>query len=90
MPWTIYAFILQWLDVRDRTNRYYSCRINVSKGPIVVCFDVLKIGCILEGIVIPIQLFQPSMNIRIPSPDGPDVTLEVPHVHGVESNYGDE
>ena len=26
------------------------------------------------------------MNIRIPSPDGPDVTLEVPHVHGVESN----
>ena len=26
------------------------------------------------------------MNIRIPSADGPDVTLEVPHVHGVESN----
>jgi hypothetical protein len=35
---------------------------HVSKGPIVVCFDVLKIGCILEGIVIPIQLFQPSVH----------------------------
>jgi len=82
--------LLQRFNVRNWTDSYDSRRVNASLRPVVVCFDVLKVRGRLEGFVIPVQLFHPPVNVRIPSPNGPYVTLEVTYVHGIKSNYGDK
>jgi hypothetical protein len=47
---------------------------------------MVKTSCILEGRVLPVQLAHPAVNVRVSVPDSANVTLEVPHVHGVEAD----
>jgi hypothetical protein len=65
----------------------------------IVSFDMIKVGRLLEPGDFPIQMFQPSIQFRIPNSiatptgirmsDGADIGLEVLHVHGIEADDGD-
>jgi hypothetical protein len=34
-------------------------------GPIVVFLDVCEIGCFLESGIVPVEVFQPSVDVRV-------------------------
>ena len=52
--------------------------------------DMLKIARILERGVLPIELAQPAVDVRVSVADGADVALEVHDVDGVEADLGNE
>lgn len=54
--------------------------------PVIMHFDVIKIGCVLESGVVPIQLAQPQVNRWITVADRAEVALEVAEVDGVEAD----
>lgn len=43
--------------------------------------DVLEIGRVLEGGVVPVEVAQPAAQVGVVVADGADVGFEVPHIH---------
>jgi len=57
----------------------------VRVGPKVMSLDVLKVGCGLKSVILPIQPTQPKMDVSITMANGPNVTLEMADINRVES-----
>jgi hypothetical protein len=65
---------------RDLPNRWvYRCKTSE-----IVLLDMLKLGCLIEGRQIPIQMQQPLMNRRIPISNSLQICLE--KLHSCEFN----
>ena len=63
-------------------------RIDLLMTPRIMPLDVLKLGRVVKGRGVPIQLPDPFVQRRVSRPDVAQVALEVLHVHGVEADDG--
>lgn len=54
----------------------------------IVLLNVLKLGSLLEGSYLPVEISQPFMYVRIPRANITDVALEMLNVDGIETNDG--
>ena len=50
--------------------------------------DVFKLGRVLEGRVVPVQMPHPLVQVIVAAPDISNITFEVLHVDGIEANNG--
>lgn len=55
----------QTLDVRRGPNRHDPRRIDLRVRPIVVFLDMGKVCRILEGGVVPVEVLEPSVKVRV-------------------------
>jgi len=79
----------QNLDIGNRSNGHDPTGIDGEVRPVVMRFDVLEIGRILEGGVVPIQFLHPRMDSGVPAADGTEVAFEVTDIDGVKPDDGD-
>lgn len=56
----------------------------------IVVLDVHKLRRVLEGRVVPIQISQPLVQVRISATDISYVTFEVLHIHRIKADDGRE
>jgi uncharacterized protein YqfA (UPF0365 family) len=59
-------------------------------APCVVPLDMLKLCSVLERRVVPVQVAHPAVQSRVTGSNVADVTLEVLHVDGIETDDCDE
>lgn len=76
--------------MRQRPNRCDRVRVNLGVAPCVVPLDVLKLRGILERRVVPVQVAHPAVQGRVAGSNVTDVTLEVLHIDGIETDDCDE
>jgi uncharacterized protein YqfA (UPF0365 family) len=76
--------------MRQRSNRCDRVRVDLGMAPCVMPLDVLKLRGILERRVVPVQVTHPAVQSRVTGSNVTDVTLEVLHVNGIETDDCDE
>jgi len=74
------------LNFRDWTKWNDTGRVDRYVGPIIMHLYMLEIGGRFEGVIIPIEVLEPPIDIRIPSADRAKITLEVSMIYRVEAN----
>jgi hypothetical protein len=57
-----------------------------SEKALTMCFDVIKVGRVLERRIVPVEVLHPLVNVGISIPNGAVVALEMAMVDGVETN----
>jgi len=50
-------------------------------------FDMIKVGSILEGRIIPIQVLHPLVNEWVSVSNGAVIALKMPNIHRVEPDH---
>ena len=55
----------QAFDVGRRSNRHDARGIDLWVRPIVVFLDMRKVGRILEGGIVPVEILEPSVEVRV-------------------------
>ena len=63
-------------------------RIDLLMTPGVVFLDMFKIRGLAEGGVVPVQIPDPGVQVRVSGADVADVAFEVLHVDDVEADDG--
>lgn len=76
--------------MRQRANRCDGVRVDLRMTPCVVPLDMLKLRGVLEGRVVPVQVAHPAVQRRVTRSNVTDVTLEVLHIDGIETDDCDE
>ena len=64
-------------------------RVDLGVAAGVVPLDVLELGGVLEGGMLPVQVTHPQVQTRVARTDIPNVALEVLDVDRIETNKGD-
>lgn len=54
---------------------------NLFVAPVVVDFDMVKVGGVLERWIVPVQITQPSVDLGVPMSDSGEVALMVSGTH---------
>jgi len=63
-------------------------RVDLTVTLRIVALDVLKLRCILECGIVPVQMPQPLVNMGIATPDIAEIALEVLHIDRIEAHNG--
>lgn len=64
--------------------------IDLTMALSIVVLDVHKLRCVLEGRMVPIQISQPLVQVRISATNVSYVTLKVLHVYRIKADDGRE
>ena len=78
-----------WGKRKSERNETYES-IDLGMTFCVMMFDVIEVGSVVEGRVLPIEQSQPSMEMGISGPNVPNIAFEVLNVDGIEADDGRE
>lgn len=75
----------KWLNVWVWTKWHNSSTIYLAVRVVVVEFDVFKVSGGLEGVVLPIQLLHPGVDVWVVVSDAAEVAFEMTHINWIEA-----